>query len=269
MSWKERTEISKNIIDVTKGIFIIVIVVVLLFRYDWVNDLFDKYNVAQIEFGGLKVDRSDVVKRLKESADKLPQLQGQLAKVESEFGALKSQYSEATQALAALQTEHDTAVAQLRTLQAGSNAAIPAVPPNALANQVQKILSQEKPTLDRADAAQTALKSASDATQIALANLPAAETTGSAQNAVIFGSYRTLAPAQAALVEARQKGFAGAVVYFRQGVYRTALQFETEAHANLKLPEARSLSSQAYMVDLRKWCPKPTVESENVLNCGL
>jgi TolA-binding protein len=268
MSWKERTEISKNIIDVTKGIFIIVIVAVLLFKYDWVNDLFDKYNVAQLEFGGLKVDRSDAVRRLKESADKLPQLQGQIDEAKIQFDALKSQYSEATRALEAMQNERNTAVSQLRTLQAGTNAPPPAAPPNALSNQVERILSEEKPTLDRAAAAQTALTSASVATRAALASLPAADTSG-AQNALIFGGYPTLRSAQAAVADAQAKGFGGAVVYIREGSYRTALQFASEFEASSKLLEARTLSSRTYLVDLRKWCPKPTVESGNVLNCRL
>jgi chromosome segregation ATPase len=254
---KEATEISKNFLDIVKSAFILTIVAVLIFFSDVVNNLFDRYNVLQLEFGGLKMDRSEAIKRLKENADQLPILQGQIAAAKQQLGDLQNQYSEATKAIEGLKKERDAAVERLRV--AGAPAPESTV-------EVQKVLAAQNQALSIVQETKRLLENAATTTAAAVENLPSDTPTGSARFAIIFGGYPTNA---AALDAAARSNRGNAVVYLRQGAFRTALQYSSEAAASADLSEARKLSAQAYVVNLASWCPKPVSQGDKLLDCRL
>jgi uncharacterized protein YlaN (UPF0358 family) len=265
-SYKEYTEIAKNSLDAIKSLFILVVVIVLLFFSDIVNLLFDRYNVSQLEFGGIKIDRSEAIKILKQNADRIPQLQGQIEAAKKNLDDLQKRYSEATKALAALKQDRDEAIARLR----GTGANLTNLSTPQTLEAVQQVLDGQPSTLQLVGSAQSTLQTASNSTAEAVASLPATRTAAEAQFAIIFGSYRTLEPAKAAIEEAAGRLGHDGVIYIRQGAFRTALQFPNMGAANARLEEARKkLSNQAYVVTLASWCPKPVVEPAGVLNCNL
>jgi len=74
---------------------------------------------------------------------------------------------------------------------------------------------------------------------------------------IVFGGDRT---PEAAMDEVRKVNAATGnpvILYHRQGWWRSVAYFGTTDAANRALPALKKLSSDAYVVDISKWCPTP------------
>lgn len=95
--------------------------------------------------------------------------------------------------------------------------------------------------------------------------LQAAGVTEAARWAVVFGADRTLAEARYETGPVATKlGFAGAVVYLRQNVYRSVVPASDRLAADQLLARAKARRQDAYIVDLNAWCPSPVPREEFV-----
>jgi hypothetical protein len=60
------------------------------------------------------------------------------------------------------------------------------------------------------------------------------------------------------------------VVFLRQGRFRLAREFTNRDAAVSQLSSLQTLvRSDAYIVDLSSWCPKPLMDSTGVRNCDV
>lgn len=112
---------------------------------------------------------------------------------------------------------------------------------------VQQVLSANAPLLQRLQA-QSAL--------------PAAQEWG-----VVFGGDTSLALAQDEVRKAERLGLSGALIYLRQGSYRSVAVVPDRVQADRILGSVRKQRGDAYVVDLGKWCPQPGQRS-GYLECG-
>lgn len=89
--------------------------------------------------------------------------------------------------------------------------------------------------------------------------LPVTEQTSSGPWAVVFGGDTTLDAAKHEInVTAKKMGIADAVIYLRNGSYRSIARFNDRSGAEETLGKARAIRADAYLVDLNKWCPTAT-----------
>jgi len=66
---------------------------------------------------------------------------------------------------------------------------------------------------------------------------------------------------------AKQLGIADAAVYFRQGSYRSVARVASKQAADQLLPTAQKRRSDAYIVNLSRWCANP-VEKTGFIECA-
>jgi DNA repair exonuclease SbcCD ATPase subunit len=266
-SWKDRTDVAKNLLDTIKSLFLIVVVLILIFYTDFLNRLFDKYNVSQLEWGGIKIDRSEAIKILKQNADQIPQLKAKIDVANKQLEELRNRYAAETEALTALQAAYDQAVKDVKKPDhqpVGTNADKSAM---ALRAAIQNWADHWAGTLSEVDKAGDTLQIAATTASQASASLPAA--TGSTEVAIIYGSFPTLDQAKKEVEKGKDYG-GDALVYLRQGRYRSAIKFSTMDDARNHVDEVRrSLSLDAYIVNLGSWCPKPAVNSDGFQDCQI
>lgn len=80
--------------------------------------------------------------------------------------------------------------------------------------------------------------------------------------AIVTGGFPLLSDARSDAAKNHLTGVP-ALVYYRNGKWRTALRFPTRDAAKSALPEVRKeIRRSAYMVDWQRWCPDPTPHDE-------
>jgi hypothetical protein len=87
---------------------------------------------------------------------------------------------------------------------------------------------------------------------------------------VVFGVDSTADEALQQVERARRAGFSTARIYWRQGVYRSVVEFPTEGSATEALSRIQTLSptlSGAYVRKLADWCPNRARNSAGVTEC--
>lgn len=90
--------------------------------------------------------------------------------------------------------------------------------------------------------------------------LPAApravEQSSSGPWAVVFGGDTTLAAAKHEVaVTARKMSLADALIYLRNGSFRSIVRFADRSAAEEALGKAKIVRTDSYLVDFSKWCP--------------
>ncbi|MBP0445827.1 TIR domain-containing protein [Roseomonas sp. SSH11] len=87
---------------------------------------------------------------------------------------------------------------------------------------------------------------------------------------VVFGADSSVAAARPEVERAKQAGFTGAMIYRREGSYRSVVEFPTEQSANEALPRIQALgrtASGAYVRQLSAWCPNGTRWADGFKDC--
>ena len=86
--------------------------------------------------------------------------------------------------------------------------------------------------------------------------------------AVVYGGDTTLAQARYEAVDmARRYALPDTAIYLRQGSYRSVALAASRDEADALLAKARQRRSDAYVVNLAKWCPQPQ-QREGYRECG-
>lgn len=76
---------------------------------------------------------------------------------------------------------------------------------------------------------------------------------------VVYGGDTSIPGAQHETgIIAQNLGFTNVSIYFRQGSYRSVVLASNRVEAEQLLYKARNRRSDAYIVDMAKWCPQPT-----------
>jgi hypothetical protein len=86
--------------------------------------------------------------------------------------------------------------------------------------------------------------------------------------AIVLGADRTLPEAQTELREFASVGFDDMRIYSRQNSFRTVAKFDGKEQATSALRIAMRRRKDAYIVDLRRWCPKQTAETNFTVCSG-
>jgi len=261
---KDGTEIAKNLFDIGKAIFIVVVVYMLIFNDALLAGILDKAKASKISIGGITVERQAVEQSVAESSDALQQNAAALRSAQRELGALRASYDSTAEALRASQ-------AALQELQQRSPAgAVPSASAAASRVLAQRALSGGQTTLDSLSQTRVQLEQAAKSTAGAISVLPRGATGGD-RFAIVFGADRPRDQANDQLALAQRLRAGELLLFRRQGLFRSAALFATRAEANRHLPAFRALNryaADAYVVDLATWCPgvEPTGE---VVDCGL
>jgi hypothetical protein len=264
---KEATEIVKNALDAAKSVVILLLIFVLLFGHQYVEQLLTRFNVSKISVGGIVIDRDKAVQAIATAADELPKAQSRLAAANEELTALRVRYADAVTALEKL--KNDTQRAALdrpAATDVGQRQATGVLPPPAVA-LAEAAIREAQPVLDDAARAAANVQAAARSTQQVVASLP---RSGESAFAVVFGGDASEAAANAEIARAKAKGLP-AEIFLRQRSFRSVVPFSDRADAQAALPEIRALSPtarDAYVVNLASWCPEPQAVAAGVRDCG-
>jgi hypothetical protein len=120
-------------------------------------------------------------------------------------------------------------------------------------------------TLPAADSGRARLASLADS---ALARVQATEPPPAGDSsAIVTGGYGNARQARIGSDSSVVSRYPSAV-YFRNGVYRTAIRYRTRREAREALPQVRAnVRRSAYIVDWSQWCPAPKQQTGYV-RCG-
>jgi hypothetical protein len=265
---KEVTEIFKNALDAAKSVVILLLIFVLFFGHQYVEQLLNRFNVSKISVGGIVIDRDKAVQTIATAADELPKAQSQLAAANEELTTLRLRYADAVATLEKF--KNDTQRAALdrpAATDVGQRQATGVPPPPAVA-LAETALREAQPALDDAAQAAVNVQAAARATQQVVATLP---RSGESAFAVVFGGDASEAAAAAEIARAKAKGLP-AEIYLRQKSYRSVVPFAERAAAQAALATIRALSAtarDAYVVNLASWCPEPRALAAGVKDCGV
>jgi hypothetical protein len=94
-------------------------------------------------------------------------------------------------------------------------------------------------------------------------------TLATPQWAIVLGADRTLPEAQTELREFASLGFDDVRIYSRQNSFRTVAKFHGKEQATTALRIAMRRRKDAYIVDLTRWCPKPTAQTDYTVCSGV
>lgn len=86
---------------------------------------------------------------------------------------------------------------------------------------------------------------------------------------IVFGGDRTIRSAMDEVARARSAGPAPVSLWLRQGFWRGLALFETREAARAALPRYTAFRPDAYVVDLRSWCPNVTTRSPDPEAAGV
>jgi hypothetical protein len=264
---KEATEIVKNALDAAKSIVILLLIFVLFFGHQYVEQVLNRFNVSKISVGGIVIDRDKAVQAIATASDELPKAQSQLAAANEELSALRLKYADAVTTLEKLKNESQrTSLERPANLDVGQRQAVIAAPPPVLA-LAETAIREAQPVLDDAARAAANVQAAARSTQQVVASLP---RSGESAFAVVFGGDASEAAAAPEIARAKAKGLP-AEIFLRQRSFRSVVPFADRAAAQAALPTIRALSPaarEAYVVNLASWCPEPTAISAAVKDCG-
>jgi hypothetical protein len=85
---------------------------------------------------------------------------------------------------------------------------------------------------------------------------------GSKQWAIVMGGDRNIEAASYEIKWAKRSGLTNAIIYYKQGSYRSVAVLDRGAAIEPALQIARQRRSDAYVVDLARWCSSPVQRSE-------
>lgn len=248
---KNGLDLAKTAIELLQLLIVSILAIVILV---WPNVIYDRLvqlHVSKIEVGGVTYELEKVKTTIEVAADQIPKLQANLQSAQIDLNRITAEHNKAVQSLSAL-------------LAAEARGARPSANDLAAANA----LVNGNPTIDKTLAARNEERSqAVDQAGRATTELATA-VNGTGGFAVIFGGDTSESSARSELVRAAK--FGEAVIYKRQGSYRSAIRFKTQADAAAVLPAIRRLSpytAGAYVVDLNKWCPRPVAADDALLDC--
>jgi hypothetical protein len=264
---KEATEIVKNALDAAKSIVILLLIVVLFFGHQYVEQLLNRFNVSKISVGGIVIDRDKAVQAIATASDELPKAQSQLAAANEELTALRIRYADAVGTLEKLKNEVQRAsLDRPAHVDLGQRQATGVMPPSAIA-LAETAIREAQPVLDDAARAAANVQAAARSTQQVVATLP---KSGESAFVVVFGGDASEAAAATEIARAKGKGLP-AEIFLRQKSFRSVVPFSDRAAAQAALPTIRALSPTArevYVVNLASWCPEPSTVAAGVKDCG-
>jgi hypothetical protein len=265
---KEATEIVKNALDAAKSVVILLLIFVLFFGHQYVEQLLNRFNVSKISVGGIVIDRDKAVQAIATASDELPKAQSQLAAANEELTALRVRYADVVAALEKLKNETQRAALDRPAhLELGQRQAVIATPPPPALALAETAIRDSQPVLDDAARAAQNVQAAARSTQQVVATLP---RSGESAFVVVFGGDASEQAALTEVTRARDKGLP-AEIFLRQRSFRSVVPFADRAAAAAALPAIRELSAtarDAYIVNLASWCPEPRAVSAGVKDCG-
>ena len=90
---------------------------------------------------------------------------------------------------------------------------------------------------------------------------------GTSLSAIVFGADISLTSAQHEIARAKNAGMANAIVFRRNGSFRSVVPTEDRSAAQKSLDVLRKLNPSSYLVDMSSWCPV-RVERAGYLECN-
>jgi len=233
--WKTTTENAKSTLGVARELLLVVLLVLLILFPKVVNGLLLTAGFTKADIAGLHWES--------------------VQKASEQAGEAGQQIQAASQ--------------RIDSVQKGLDALAAKTSDPSVKTEVDRLKTELN------QSAQTT-KNASSDLQASLATQESVLQTARPQNGIGTGAWGAVVSSDKDLQEARfevkraqQLGYQNTRLYDRQNWFRTVIEFPNVADAQAALPTLRAkIRNTTYLVEMAKWCPEKTDDSQGVLKCS-
>jgi F0F1-type ATP synthase membrane subunit b/b' len=231
--WSGRLANTKDGLDITRQLLIVIIILVLIFVPTAFKRTLKAFGVKKVSVAGTEFE-------LNEEAS--------------------ANTGDAAQGLEATNKNLESARENLNSIILETSNADLKKKLEVLKSQLQA--SQETTT----NAAQNLNASLAD--QIAIVQNAAPEDVqGQGPWGIVISADKLIQDAQAKVETVQALGYQNIKFYDRQNWKRTVVEFSSFDDAQAALPKLRSIHSSSYLVNRSKWCPAPKDEGNGIWQC--